>query len=145
MILRLVQSRQNSVGHLGLAREFEAEVQLSPAEMCEAMEQILTLAKRYQNRITAQAGPLSLARAYQEMEKARLEGREIPGRGYLTGCGCMWQKITVRPDGVYVPCGMLSPYYAWEDCNRFPTQHLAEPSGVAKAQKPIPDTSFTIS
>lgn len=98
----------NSVGHLGRAREFESEVQLSPAEMCDAMERILILAQQYEGRITAQAGPLSLAQAYQEMEDARQEGREILGRGYLTGCGCMWQKISVRPDGMYVPCGMLS-------------------------------------
>ena len=98
----------NSVGHLGLARENEEEVQLPPAGIYIAMERILTLANRYRNRITAQAGPLALGRAYQEMEKARSDGRSIPGGGYLTGCGCMWQKITVRPDGMYVPCGMLA-------------------------------------
>jgi len=98
----------NSVSHLGLAQEHEKEVQLSPLEMCDAMERILLLAEKYRQQITAQAGPLSLGKAYQEMECARIEGREIPHRGFLTGCGCMWQKITVRPDGVYVPCGMLA-------------------------------------
>lgn len=98
----------NNANHLGLARENQEEVQLTPAEFCDAMERILILAKKYNRRITAQAGPLSLGRTYQEMERARQEGRSIPGRGYLTGCGCMWSKLAVRPDGVIVPCNMLS-------------------------------------
>ncbi len=98
----------NSACHQGLAREFEEEVQLTPQEQCDAMEKIVALSKRYGNRITAQAGPLAQARGYQQMEDARKQGVGIPGRGYLTGCGCMWSKIAVRPDGTYVPCGMLS-------------------------------------
>ncbi len=98
----------NSACLQGLAREYEDEVMLTPAELCDAMEKILDLARRYNNRITSQAGPLSLARGYREMEEARRQGRSIPGRGYLTGCGCMWSKLAVRPDGTYVPCSMLS-------------------------------------
>jgi SynChlorMet cassette radical SAM/SPASM protein ScmE len=98
----------NSACHQGLAREYEEEVHLGPKELCDAMERILHLAERYPNRITALAGPLALARSYQEMEEARKEGRAIPGRGYLTGCGCMWSKLAVRPDGTYVPCAMIS-------------------------------------
>lgn len=98
----------NSACHQGLAREYEDEVRLGPKELCDAMEKILSLAERYPNRITAQAGPLALARGYQEMEEARKQGRAIPGRGYLIGCGCMWSKLAVRPDGTYVPCSMVS-------------------------------------
>ena len=98
----------NSACYLGLARENEEEVSLTPDEQCIAMERILTLAKRYNNRITAAAGPLSLGRNYQEMENARISRATIPGRGYLTGCGCMWSKMAVRPDGMMVPCGMLA-------------------------------------
>jgi len=28
--------------------------------------------------------------------------------GYLTGCGCPQSKITIRSDGVIVPCSMLA-------------------------------------
>ncbi|WP_300040414.1 SynChlorMet cassette radical SAM/SPASM protein ScmE [Methanospirillum sp.] len=98
----------NSVSNQGLARENEEEVSLTPAETCIAMEKIIELAKLYNNRITATAGPLSQGREFQEMERARLDGRTIPGRGFLSGCGCMWNKMAVRPDGTYVPCGMLS-------------------------------------
>ncbi len=98
----------NNANYLGLAREYQEEVNLTPSEFCDTMEQILVLAKKYDNRITAAAGPLSLGRAFQEMENARQEGRSIPGRGYLTGCGCMWSKLAIRPDGVIVPCNMLS-------------------------------------
>lgn len=98
----------NSACRQGLAREYEEEVMLTPGELCDAMEKILALAERYDNRITSTAGPLSLARGYREMEEARKEGRSLPGRGYLSGCGCMWSKLAVRPDGTYVPCNMLS-------------------------------------
>ncbi|MBF0507760.1 MAG: SynChlorMet cassette radical SAM/SPASM protein ScmE [Deltaproteobacteria bacterium] len=97
----------NSASFQGLARTND-DVLLSPSEQCDAMIKILDLANRYRGRITSAAGPLSLAKGYQEMEQARLAGRGIPGRGFLTGCGCMWSKLAVRPDGTYVPCGMLS-------------------------------------
>lgn len=98
----------NSVSNQGLARENEEEVSLTPKETCTAMEKILELAKQYNNRLTATAGPLSQGREFQDMERARLDGQTIPGRGFLSGCGCMWSKMAIRPDGTYVPCGMLS-------------------------------------
>jgi len=98
----------NSACYLGLARSHEEEVTLSAPEFTRAMEILLVLADQYPGRITATAGPLSLGRHFQAMEKARLEGRDIPGRGFLTGCGCMWSKMSVRPDGMMVPCGMLA-------------------------------------
>lgn len=98
----------NSTCYLGAARENRDEVELTPDEFCDAMERSLLLAQKYPGRISAAAGPLSLGRAFQEMERARREGRAIPGRGYLTGCGCMWSKLAVRPDGVIVPCNMLA-------------------------------------
>jgi len=106
--IRMGSISTNSASYQGLARENEEEVSLTPAETCIAMKKILNLAKQYNNRITAAAGPLAQGRNYQEMEQARIEGRTIPGRGFLTGCGCMWSKMAVRPDGTYVPCGMLS-------------------------------------
>ncbi len=98
----------NSTCYLGVARENPDEVELTPAEFSIAMERSITLAAQYPGRINATAGPLALGKGFQEMEKARLEGRGIPGRGFLTGCGCMWSKLAVRPDGVIVPCNMLA-------------------------------------
>ncbi|HPY61431.1 MAG TPA: hypothetical protein PLG55_11990, partial [Methanospirillum sp.] len=89
-----------SVCHLGLAWTNEEEIGLTPEEQCIAKERRLVLADKYKNRISAAAGPLSLGRGVQEKEKARLEGRTMTGRGYLTGCGCMWSKMAVRPDGM---------------------------------------------
>lgn len=112
----------NSVCHLGRARTHEDEVTLSVEEQCRAMENLMLLARKYKNRIIATAGPLAQVRSYQEMESARLEGRTLPGRGYLTGCGCMWSKMAVRPDGVMVPCGMLSHI----ELGRINQVHLSE-------------------
>lgn len=98
----------NSTCYLGVARKNPDEVALTPAEFCDAMERSLIIAEQYPRRISAADGPLALGRTFQEMEKARAEGRAIPGRGYLTGCGCMWSKLAVRPDGVIVPCNMLA-------------------------------------
>jgi len=98
----------NSTCYLGVARENPDEVELTTSEFSDAMERSLLLAEKYPGRISAAAGPLSLGRAFPEMEKARREGRTIPGRGYLTGCGCMWSKLAVRPDGMIVPCNMLA-------------------------------------
>lgn len=98
----------NSTCYLGVARENPDEVALTPAEFCDAMERSLIIAEQYRGRISSADGPLALGRTFQVMEKARAEGRAIPGRGYLTGCGCMWSKLAVRPDGVIVPCNMLA-------------------------------------
>jgi SynChlorMet cassette radical SAM/SPASM protein ScmE len=43
------------------------------------------------------------------MVKARRENRgQMPGRGYLTGCGGTMNRLAVRADGVMVPCGQIS-------------------------------------
>ncbi len=43
------------------------------------------------------------------MEQARRDGAPASdGGGHLSGCGCTASAIAVRPDGVYVPCTMLS-------------------------------------
>jgi SynChlorMet cassette radical SAM/SPASM protein ScmE len=112
----------NSVCHLGRARTHEDEVTLSAVEQCRAMENLMFLARKYKNRIIATAGPLAQGKNYQEMESARREEKTLPGRGYLTGCGCMWSKMAVRPDGVMVPCGMLSHI----ELGRINQVHLSE-------------------
>jgi len=99
----------NSASAMGLCRKNAEMVQLTTEERTIAMETLLRLSKKYSGRISAMAGPLAEARGWLEMEEARLEMREsMPGRGYLTGCGCYKQHLAVRADGVITPCTMLS-------------------------------------
>ena len=107
--LKLSSFSTNAASYMGLCRQNVEEVGLSTADRTLAMETLLKLNKRYNNRISAQAGPLAEARMWPGMERARRNGNEtIPDRGRLTACGCVMDKIAVRADGVIVPCTMLS-------------------------------------
>jgi SynChlorMet cassette radical SAM/SPASM protein ScmE len=98
----------NSASHMGLCRKNADQVELTTEERSLAMETLLRLTKKYNGRISAQAGPLAEARNWLAMEKARREGRDcLPGRGYLTACGGTMNKIAMRADGVIVPCGQM--------------------------------------
>lgn len=98
----------NVASYQGLCRENNEQIKLDAETQSLAMESLLGLAKKYNGRITANAGPLANARMWLEMEKARREGLEsMSGRGCLSGCGGMMSKIAVRADGVLVPCSQL--------------------------------------
>jgi SynChlorMet cassette radical SAM/SPASM protein ScmE len=97
----------NSASHLGLCRKNAEMVQLKVEERVLAMETLLRLTAKYAGRISAAAGPLAEGRGWLEMEQARCEGREVPGRGYLTGCGGPMSNIGVRADGGIVACGQM--------------------------------------
>lgn len=99
----------NAASYMGLCRQNEDQVQLTVEERSIAMESLLNLNKRYDGRISANAGPLAEARQWMRMEKALREGKEsLPDRGSLTACGCVLHKLAVRADGVIVPCIQLS-------------------------------------
>lgn len=99
----------NSASFMGLCRYNEQDVQLTIEERCYAMETLLRLNKKYNGRISANAGPLTEAKSWLEMEKARREGRgPVSGLGYLTGCSGPMSKIAVRADGVVIPCIQMS-------------------------------------
>jgi len=99
----------NSAGYMGLCQKNTEQVQLSTEDRHLAMTTLLKLIEKYGERISATAGPLAEARGWREMEEARRRGLEsLPGRGCLVGCGCTFDKIAVRADGVIVPCNMLS-------------------------------------
>jgi Fe-coproporphyrin III synthase len=99
----------NAAGFLGSCRSNAAEVLLTTEQRSTAMVRLRDLAGRYPGRIGALAGPLAEGRSWSEMERARRKGRApFPDGGHLTGCGCSWSTIAVRPDGTYVPCTMLS-------------------------------------
>jgi SynChlorMet cassette radical SAM/SPASM protein ScmE len=97
----------NSASHLGLCRRNAEMIQLTAEERCLAMETLLRLTSKYNGRISAAAGPLAEGRGWLEMEQARKEGREMSGRGFLTGCGGPMNQIAVRADGAITPCGQM--------------------------------------
>jgi SynChlorMet cassette radical SAM/SPASM protein ScmE len=99
----------NSAGYLGTCRLNADDVLLNIEERKEAMAALLRLTERYPDRISASAGPLSEGRDWRRMEEARAQGKPaFPNRGRLAACGCPSSKISVRADGVIVPCNMLS-------------------------------------
>jgi len=98
----------NSAGYLGLCRK-NSDIQLSCEERFLAMETLVRLNEKYCNRISAAAGPLAEAGMWSAMEEARRKGEaQFPRGGALTACGCIWNKLAVRPDGVVVPCNQMS-------------------------------------
>jgi SynChlorMet cassette radical SAM/SPASM protein ScmE len=99
----------NAASYMGLCRKNMEQVGLSVEDRIVAMETLLELNNKYDNRIGAQAGPLADAAMWSEMELTRRNGKDkVSNRGHLTGCGCARDKIAVRADGVIVPCTMLS-------------------------------------
>jgi SynChlorMet cassette radical SAM/SPASM protein ScmE len=98
----------NSAGYLGSCRVHADEVMLTTEERQVAMETLARLAKKYEGRIQASAGPLANARMWLAMEEARAAGAPPFARGgRLTACGCHGNKIAIRADGAIVPCNML--------------------------------------
>lgn len=98
----------NSASHLGLCRKNAEQVQLTAEERSLAMEILLRLNEKYNQRISGQAGPLAEAQIWVEMERARRDGLDgLPGGGFLTGCGGAESKIAVRADGAMLPCAQL--------------------------------------
>ena len=99
----------NVASFFGQCRENDAQLRLTTPERSYAMDVLTRLNREYNGRITACAGPLAVARAWREMEKARSEGREsLPGRGMLRACGGVLSKLAVRADGVMTPCIQMS-------------------------------------
>jgi len=99
----------NAASYMGLCRKNTDQVQLTVEERSLAMDTLLKLAKKYNGRISATAGPLAEGRDWLEMEKARQEGEDSnEGRGFLSACNGPASQIAVRADGVMVPCIQMS-------------------------------------
>jgi SynChlorMet cassette radical SAM/SPASM protein ScmE len=99
----------NAASYMGLCRQNTEQVQLTAEERSLAIETLLQLSKKYNGRISATAGPLAEGRDWLEMEKALREGQgSLNGRGYLSGCNGPMNTLSVRADGVMVPCGQMS-------------------------------------
>jgi len=99
----------NSAGHMGLCQKNTDQVEITAPERELAMKTLIKLNKKYRGRINATAGPLAEGRMWTRMEQARRKGlASLPEGGWLTGCGCTFNKISIRTDGAIVPCNMLS-------------------------------------
>ena len=99
----------NDAMPIGSGCRSDREVSLNQREKLEAMRIVKGLKERYGNRITANAGPLAKLDMYDEMERAR-RGEKVDTSwkmGYLSACGCIFQKIDILHDGTIVPCCML--------------------------------------
>lgn len=99
----------NEAAPLGTGCVNRAETALTPADEKRAMAIIVRLLARYPGRLQAQAGPQAKLKAYREMERARLTGEKAADwkMGFLSGCGCVFNRIDVLHDGSIVPCCML--------------------------------------
>jgi SynChlorMet cassette radical SAM/SPASM protein ScmE len=107
--LGLTDFGTNSAGYLGRCCLNADDVLLSIQDRQAAMATLLRLVKKYPGRIAANAGPLAEGRMWRRMEEARTHGTPAFAKGgRLTGCGCPSNKISVRADGVIVPCNMLA-------------------------------------
>jgi len=93
----------------GATDRTEGNIILSQAQRKKAMEVLLHLAKQYNNRIDAQAGPLIMARELASIDEMLANGQiSMAGRGTLCGCGGVLNTIAVMHDGTIVPCNILS-------------------------------------
>jgi SynChlorMet cassette radical SAM/SPASM protein ScmE len=93
----------------GATDRTEQGVILTPAQREQAMRVLARLSEQYNNRIAAQAGPLVLARELKTIDEMMAEGKNSrPGRGTLSACGGVFDKLAVNHDGTIVPCHLLS-------------------------------------
>ncbi len=93
----------------GATESTEGGVRLSPEQRLQAMEVLTRLSEQYPGRISAQAGPLAYANDLRRIKQLQEQGENgIPGRGYLTGCGGVFNKLAILHDGTIVPCHVLS-------------------------------------
>lgn len=99
----------NSAGYIGACRKNADEVLLTRQDRQIAMDDLLNLPQKYADRITASAGPLYEAKHWPKMEAARMNhDPAFPKGGHLTACGCPFNEISVRSDGMIIPCSMLA-------------------------------------
>jgi len=104
--------RTAGVSSIGTASKYNADIFPTAAQRLRAMQLLAGLDQKHPGRILASSGPLSQGRMFHAMEAARQSGAPAPGGGYLTGCGCVGSRVSVRCDGAYVPCVLLPQWVA---------------------------------
>ena len=93
----------------GATNRYQDEMLLNPLQRRQVMDTLLRLNERYQDRISASAGPLVLAQEECAIHDAQLRGeKEFLGRGRLTACGGVFEQIAILHDGTIVPCHVIS-------------------------------------
>ncbi|GAB4342270.1 MAG: hypothetical protein Kow0089_17260 [Desulfobulbaceae bacterium] len=98
----------NEAERMGTARCHGQDVVLSNEERRQALEVLRKLNEKYQGRISAMAGPLAMADHFADIETRLARGETgVPGRGTLSSCGGVFQKMAVLHDGTMVPCNLL--------------------------------------
>lgn len=98
----------NEAFPMGAGKCAGESVILTREQRQQAMATLTALNERYEGRISAQAGPLAMARELTDIQArmARGETRK-PGRGTLASCGGVFQKMSVNHDGALLPCTLL--------------------------------------
>jgi len=93
----------------GITNRTEGSIILTPAQREKAMRVLTHLAEKYDQRIKAQAGPLVLAQEMKRIDDMLACGQNSrSGRGVLSACGGVFNKLGVLHDGTIVPCNILS-------------------------------------
>lgn len=93
----------------GATDRTEGDIILTPLQRQRAMKILTRLAEQYDNRISASAGPLILAKELKTMDEMLANGQTSrPGRGTLSACGGVFSQLAVLHDGTVVPCHALS-------------------------------------
>ena len=100
----------NDAMPMGAGCENQAGITLLPEQQVQAMKTLNRLEKKYNGRVNATAGPLAKWKSYGEMEHAKATGEKAARwqMGFLTACGCIFNKLAVHHDGVITPCNMLA-------------------------------------
>jgi SynChlorMet cassette radical SAM/SPASM protein ScmE len=100
----------NDAMPMGAGCSNQSSITLLPEQQVRAMKSLARLAERYDGRVQASAGPLAKWKSYREMEHAKATGEKTSTwqMGYLTACGCMYNKLSVHHDGLITPCNILA-------------------------------------
>jgi len=73
-----------------------------------AMDILVALNEKYEGRISAQAGPLAMARELADIQARMARGETgKPDRGTLASCAGVFNKMSVNHDGTILPCHLL--------------------------------------
>lgn len=98
----------NEADRFGSARCYGQDVLLTPEQRLQSMRMLESLVARYPGRINASAGPLAMAKHFDEIDERVARGETgIPGRGTLCSCGGVFQKMAVLHDGTMTPCNLM--------------------------------------
>lgn len=101
----------NEAEQMGTARCHGQDVVLTDTERQKAYRTLAELNRKYDNRISASAGPLAMGRDFADIKKRISRGETgMPGRGTLSSCGGVFTKMAVLHDGTMVPCNLLPSY-----------------------------------